>query len=203
MLPDEEQSPPVPGFLNLLGCSRVTFGGGREPVGVAVPLPQTGGGCMSEEDGFIRAILAAPNDPVPRLIYSDWLEERGDVRAEYLRVLCAVDALAPADETSDTMLLRLEAIQETIDPCWIALMNRGRPARKKREKNGRKSTRGGRRSRREVLEANIGLFLRQYARKAQKSSDPNDRDYSREIEEAVKRMKPEELDRLMRGESDE
>jgi len=29
------------------------------------------------EDVFIRAILAAPQDAAPRLIYADWLEEQG------------------------------------------------------------------------------------------------------------------------------
>jgi hypothetical protein len=46
----------------------------------------------------------------------------------------------------------------------------------------------------------VALFLRQYARKAEKTGDPNDRRCSRAVEEAVKRMKPEELDRLIRGE---
>ncbi|MEK6238587.1 MAG: TIGR02996 domain-containing protein, partial [Planctomycetales bacterium] len=27
---------------------------------------------------FIREILANPSDPTPRLVYADWLEERGD-----------------------------------------------------------------------------------------------------------------------------
>jgi hypothetical protein len=57
---------------------------------------------------------------------------------------------------------------------------------------------------RKIIEQNLGGFLRQYARKAQKNgSDPNDRWYDREIEERIKRMKPEDLDRLMRGEEDD
>jgi uncharacterized protein (TIGR02996 family) len=38
------------------------------------------------EDAFIRVILASPKDAVVRLIYADWLEERGDPRYELVRV---------------------------------------------------------------------------------------------------------------------
>lgn len=38
------------------------------------------------ERPFIRAILADPEAAEPRLVYADWLEERGDVRAEAVRV---------------------------------------------------------------------------------------------------------------------
>jgi uncharacterized protein (TIGR02996 family) len=41
---------------------------------------------MSEE-AFLGAILAEPGNDLPRLIYADWLEERGDPRAELLRVV--------------------------------------------------------------------------------------------------------------------
>jgi uncharacterized protein (TIGR02996 family) len=35
--------------------------------------------------GFLAAIRAAPEDATPRLVFSDWLEERGDPRAAWLR----------------------------------------------------------------------------------------------------------------------
>jgi uncharacterized protein (TIGR02996 family) len=42
---------------------------------------------MSERDAFIQALIEAPNDDTPRLIYADWLEEHGDSeRAELIRV---------------------------------------------------------------------------------------------------------------------
>src|SRR5260370_1250840 len=37
-------------------------------------------------DDFLRAILAARRDDLPRLMYADWLEERGDPRAQFLRL---------------------------------------------------------------------------------------------------------------------
>ena len=41
-------------------------------------------------------------------------------------------------------------------------------------------------------------FVQQYARKARSGLDPNDRRYDRDIEARIKRMNPEELDRLLR-----
>jgi uncharacterized protein (TIGR02996 family) len=41
---------------------------------------------MSDESAFLRAILAKPDDPVNRLRYADWLEERGDPRGQFLRM---------------------------------------------------------------------------------------------------------------------
>ncbi len=42
---------------------------------------------MTEHPGFLQDILEHPDDDVPRLIYSDWLEENGqEDRAEFIRV---------------------------------------------------------------------------------------------------------------------
>jgi hypothetical protein len=48
------------------------------------------------------------------------------------------------------------------------------------------------------VEADVSLFVKKYARKSAKS-DPNDRHYDKQIAKIVKRMKPEDLDRLLRG----
>jgi hypothetical protein len=57
-----------------------------------------------------------------------------------------------------------------------------------------------RRKRRRLTEADMSLFLRQYGRKAHRGHDPNDRQYSRKIEQKIKRMRVEEVDRLIREE---
>jgi hypothetical protein len=49
----------------------------------------------------------------------------------------------------------------------------------------------------------MGAFLRQYKRRAHPGNDPNDRGYDREIEQYIKRLKPEDLDVLLNGEEDE
>jgi hypothetical protein len=53
------------------------------------------------------------------------------------------------------------------------------------------------------LRQEIRTFLQQYGRKANKNIDPNDRRYDRRIEALVKRMKPEELDEIMRGDDED
>lgn len=40
---------------------------------------------------FLRAILDRPDDDAPRLVYADWLDDRGDAdRAELIRVQCEI-----------------------------------------------------------------------------------------------------------------
>lgn len=44
---------------------------------------------MTRDDSLLRAILDAPDDDLPRLIYADWLDEHGEpARAEFIRVQC-------------------------------------------------------------------------------------------------------------------
>jgi uncharacterized protein (TIGR02996 family) len=45
---------------------------------------------MNDHEPFLQAIIAEPEDDAPRLVYSDWLEERGHPRAEFIRVQCAL-----------------------------------------------------------------------------------------------------------------
>jgi uncharacterized protein (TIGR02996 family) len=54
-----------------------------------------------EEDAFLRAIRQNPDDQLTRLVYADWLDERGDLRGEYIRLCC-----------------RLAEVRGQIDPAW-------------------------------------------------------------------------------------
>ena len=40
-------------------------------------------------DPFVAAICAEPDDDLPRLIYADWLDDRGDPRGEFIRLQLA------------------------------------------------------------------------------------------------------------------
>jgi uncharacterized protein (TIGR02996 family) len=77
---------------------------------------------MSAEDAFIRAILSDPRATAPRLVYADWLEERGDTtstyRAEYLRVECALDALPPRDRGRRKLQDRLRWLRMSVGDDW-------------------------------------------------------------------------------------
>jgi hypothetical protein len=54
-----------------------------------------------------------------------------------------------------------------------------------------------------AIAKDFGTFLRLYGRKAQKGCEPNDRPYDSEIEHELRRLKPEELDRLMNGDDED
>jgi hypothetical protein len=47
------------------------------------------------------------------------------------------------------------------------------------------------------LAGELGRFVQQYARKAQASSNPNDRQYDRKLEKKMKRLSPSELSDLL------
>jgi len=53
------------------------------------------------------------------------------------------------------------------------------------------------------LAAQLSAFVQQYRRKAQRGVEPNDRQYSREAEEQMKRLSPEELSVALNSEADE
>jgi uncharacterized protein (TIGR02996 family) len=53
------------------------------------------------EAGFWAAIAAAPEDDLPKLVFADWLDERGDVRGACLRWIVN-DHKQPAFDRIDT-----------------------------------------------------------------------------------------------------
>jgi uncharacterized protein (TIGR02996 family) len=67
---------------------------------------------MTEDEAFIRAIVDSPGDEGPRLVYADWLEERGDPRSKFLRPLQQPVRTGDIEEWE-----RLEA---ELDPVWVA-----------------------------------------------------------------------------------
>jgi uncharacterized protein (TIGR02996 family) len=61
---------------------------------------------MSDRDALFQAILDAPDDDAPRLVFADWLDEHGDAaRAEFIRVQCRMARL-PFYEAEYTNLKR-------------------------------------------------------------------------------------------------
>jgi len=90
----------------------------------------------SAESTFLQSVIEAPYDDVPRQVYADWLEERGDSRCEFIRLNCqlfrSTDRLSPenrelqkrewqlAGEIPDRLWLRHVAIPRIdIDPTIV------------------------------------------------------------------------------------
>jgi uncharacterized protein (TIGR02996 family) len=67
---------------------------------------------MTEDEAFIRMIVDSPGDEGPRLVYADWLEERGDPRGAYLRAECE------AVKTGDPSAMQRLALG--LDAVWVA-----------------------------------------------------------------------------------
>ena len=78
---------------------------------------------MTDDAAFVRAILAAPADDTLRLIYADFLQERDDPRADYLRLDVALAAGRSAEAAALAAELCAEAAD--IDPAWVAAVTRG------------------------------------------------------------------------------
>ena len=78
---------------------------------------------MTKEDDFQKALDAHPEDWQTRLVFADWLQERGDPRAEFLRLECEVTGLLPA-AAPPRLRRRLEELCLVLDPDWISLVRR-------------------------------------------------------------------------------
>src|SRR5262245_55204692 len=46
---------------------------------------------------FLRSVAANPDDDLPRLVYADYLDERGDPRGEFVRLQVERPRLPPDD----------------------------------------------------------------------------------------------------------
>jgi uncharacterized protein (TIGR02996 family) len=78
---------------------------------------------MVDEPALMQAILANPTDDAPRLVYADWLEERGDPRAELLRIQTAMMTMPRKDQQQARFRKRLKELRSTLDAESLAWLN--------------------------------------------------------------------------------
>ncbi|HKA06202.1 MAG TPA: TIGR02996 domain-containing protein [Gemmataceae bacterium] len=82
---------------------------------------------MSEEAAFLRAIQANPKDDVPRLVYADWLDERGD---EHSRRKAAFLRLTAKLMTTRSRMGRaywetkLRPLAPALDSKWLSIVSK-------------------------------------------------------------------------------
>src|SRR5262249_53469405 len=68
---------------------------------------------IMNQDLLLQAILENPEDQTIRLIYADWLEERGNPRGEFIRVQIQLRRMSQADPAYPELRLReLNLIQQ-------------------------------------------------------------------------------------------
>lgn len=74
---------------------------------------------MTDDDALLRAVLAAPDDDAPRLIYADWLDEHGQPdRARFIRTQIELARL-PAGDPRRPQLVQVErTLLKANRPAW-------------------------------------------------------------------------------------
>jgi uncharacterized protein (TIGR02996 family) len=76
---------------------------------------------MTTGDIFLRAIIEDPDDDALRLVYADWLEERGQAaRAEFIRIQCGL-ARSPGDAA---LKAREQELLEAHQVEWLGTLRR-------------------------------------------------------------------------------
>ncbi|MDY3561613.1 TIGR02996 domain-containing protein [Gemmata sp. JC673] len=79
---------------------------------------------MNDEAGFLRALLETPADDTTRLVYADWLTERGDpesaAKARFLRLTVRFRQSGRTDEYQQAELQPLAA---ALPPEWLGLVS--------------------------------------------------------------------------------
>jgi len=70
------------------------------------------------EQSLVRHILKKPDDDPSRLVYADWLEERGDPRGEFLRIQCKLKS----GEVGKKLLARQNKLRSKIRPEWLSIV---------------------------------------------------------------------------------
>jgi uncharacterized protein (TIGR02996 family) len=104
---------------------------------------------MSDEEGFIRALQATPEDDAIRLIYADWLEDHDQgPRAELIRVQCTLAALPEEDSSRAALEKRSAELLARHGASW----SEGLPGKVQ-----------WRRGFPEVFEVRVGEYLRNIA----------------------------------------
>jgi len=74
---------------------------------------------MTDGDALYQAILDAPDDDAPRLVWADWLDEHGDPdRAAFVRLQCQWAALDPGDPRMDELWERWSGLLERNRDRW-------------------------------------------------------------------------------------
>jgi len=75
---------------------------------------------MSLDERFLQAIIENPDDDAPRLVYADWLEERGDPRGEFIRVQCQLARLPDNDSARPAFVQREHDLLAAHEEQWVA-----------------------------------------------------------------------------------
>src|SRR5580658_8429809 len=81
-----------------------------------------------EEEAFLIAIENDPTDLQARLAYADWLNQRDDIREQYVRVSAEYESVEQSPDGGRLELNRLwlkkNRLVEKFDASWVILLER-------------------------------------------------------------------------------
>lgn len=89
-------------------------------------LPKEGAVVRPEEQAVVEQIVANPFEEELRLIYADWLEDQGDVRADYVRLQSDMDALPVYSDQYQQLKAKRNQIRKSLDQEWLEWLGYGR-----------------------------------------------------------------------------
>jgi uncharacterized protein (TIGR02996 family) len=76
----------------------------------------------SSDEALLADVVAEPDDDRPRLVYADYLQQRGDPRGELIAVQCALEVARAADEDAKAAKLASAArkLLDAHELVWVA-----------------------------------------------------------------------------------
>ena len=77
----------------------------------------------TDEQSFLTAILATPDDDTPRLVFADWLDERDTAddkaRAALIRAQCQAEYLPPDGKECKRLVREAKALVKANEKVWL------------------------------------------------------------------------------------
>lgn len=80
---------------------------------------------MTDEAAFLAAVAERPGDPTPRLVYADWLDDRGDPRAELVRIEEEMRTLPADADRYWSLKPRRNELRAACSADWLAALGYG------------------------------------------------------------------------------
>ncbi len=74
---------------------------------------------MNEDREFLDEILRWPDNLAARLIYADWLEERGEPRGEFIRVQCELERIGEDSLRGQQLARRAQELLVEHETAWV------------------------------------------------------------------------------------
>jgi len=74
---------------------------------------------VDDESTFLIALIDYPESDCHRAVYADWLEEREDARASFLRLLLAVKSMLPRDPALEVTQYQLRDLRTRLPLVWL------------------------------------------------------------------------------------